>query len=399
MDSVSAHCPLCIQTPNKHAAFIFLDMDGVMVNRQQRMHSISQTQLEKFWENPNNLETRIAAAHHLDETAVQSLKGLIEKIEKVKPVYIVLSSAWREDGTVDEIKNQIFGLPGLEMFQERIIGKTPSPKGNSWAVETDKYFQKCPEKNRTHFEDLALEKYGLHFRCRAGEIAFWLAFHQLEDCDFIVIDDDYDQRLDHFKERFIPVKMLSPSDVEKAMQVIFQWSKPSGWCETTIKKRDKQKIQTLLPHRFIYLNDWIYYSDKEIGLDLALYLAKKTAKIITKFLTSKGHLKKSIRPKYKSEPTEFPKVNEVTKFTEETRKFLLDHFHQALKEEKSEVSISVDTLPKGDLEKLLQLAGISEKTHAQYGSYFPLGMKIKFEHILKSGGGGVFKCLMDFDDC
>lgn len=400
MNLVSAHCPLCVHIPTvnlKKSAIVFLDMDGVMINRQNHAESILKTQFEKFGKNASPLQNRIAAAYHLKETAVQSIKLLIEKIEKVKPAYIVISSAWRQDCTLDELKNQVFGVPGLEILKERVIGKTPSPKDESWAIESDSYFQKRPEKNKVHFEDLANEKYGISFKYRAGEIAFWLAFHKIEDCDFIVFDDDYSERLEHFGKRFIGVNMLSGQDIDLAMNTIFQWNKPSEWSDTSINKESISRISRLLPNRFIYFKKEVSYSDEDVGLILASHIAEKTTKITAKFLTPKGHLEKSIRPKFTSEPTEFPTLSEVAQFTEETRKFLINNMQQALKEDKKEIFFSVDALPKGDLKKLLKLAGISKETHPQYGFYFPQGMKIKFNHIQYKSGGGMFKCLMDFN--
>lgn len=401
MNPVNAHCPLCVHTPPvnlKNSAIIFLDMDGVMINRQNHAESILKTQFEKFGKNASLLQNRIAAAYHLNEAAVQSLKLLIERIEKVKPAYIVISSSWRQDCTLDELKNQVFGGPGLEIFKERVIGKTPSSKDESWAIESDSYYHKYPEKDNIHFEDLAKKKYGISLKYRAGEIAFWLAFHKIEDCDFIVLDDDYSEHLEHFGKRFIGVNMLSSQNVDVAMNTIFQWKKPSGWNNISINKENVSQISTLLPNRFIYFKEWISYSDEEVGLILASHLAKKTAKIAAKFLTAKGHLEKSIRPKFTSEPTEFPTLNEVSQFKKETRKFFISQFQQALKENEKEISFSVDSLPKDDLKKLLKLAGISKETHPQYRFYFPLGMKIKFEHIKYTSGGGKFKCLMDFSD-
>lgn len=396
MNPVSGHCPLCINIPTvnlKNSALIFLDLDGVMIDRQHHANSISKTQIEKFGKEASPLQNRIASAYYFDETAVESLKLLIEKIEKVKPAYIVISSAWRQDGTLDELKNQVFGVPGLEMLKKRVIGKTPSPKKESWAVESDSYYQKSPAKEKIHFEDLAEEKYGLSFQYRAGEIAFWLAFHKVDDCDFIVFDDDPCAGLDYFEERFRCVNMLSHAEVDLAMSAIFRWNRPSYRRSIRIDKKSKSEIPTLLPNRFIYFDLKILYSDEEIGWALASHLAEKTAKITAKFLTAKGHLEKSIRPKFTNEPTTFPTGDKVSQF----RKFLIDHFKQVF-EDKNEISFSADALPEGDLKKMLNLAGISEKTDSQYAFYFPVGMKIQFKPSAYKSGGGMFKCLMDFRD-
>lgn len=109
------------------------------------------------------------------------------------------------------------------MFKERVIGKTPSPKHKYWATESDQYFQKSSEKKKIHFEDLAEEKYGNSLTFRAEQIAFWLTFHKIEDCDFIIFDDvDADSEgLRHFENRFIRVHMLSNLGVDSALNAIF----------------------------------------------------------------------------------------------------------------------------------------------------------------------------------
>lgn len=51
MNLVSAHCPLCVPIPTanlKDCAVIFLNMDGVMINRHCLAESILKTQFENF---------------------------------------------------------------------------------------------------------------------------------------------------------------------------------------------------------------------------------------------------------------------------------------------------------------------------------------------------------------
>lgn len=400
MNLVSTHCRLCVHIPTvklKNSAIVFLDMDGVMINRNNCMESILKTQFAKFGKDATNLQNRIAAAYHLDEIAVQSLKLLIEKIEAIKPAYIVISSAWRQDCTLDELKNEVFGIPGLEMFKERIIGKTPSSKNDSWAIKSDRYFQKNPDTEKIHFEDLAKEKYEISLNFRSGEIAFWLAFHKVEDCDFIILDDDCFAHLEHFGKRFIHVNMLSNEDVNLAINTIFEWNKPTGRTTTIINKKNITQISTLLPKRFRYFEKTISYSDKEVGLILASRLAEKTANILAKFLTSKGHSDKNIRLTFINEPTEFPAEENVLQFAEETKKLLTSCLKQNLEENQKETSVSVKNLPEGYLKELLNSAGISEETHPQYGFYFPKGMNIKFDHMTNKNGKSSFNCLMDFE--
>lgn len=393
------HCPLCYGIPTdkiKRSAIIFLDLDGVMVDRETHDNAIMATQHQLFGDCPTPLQNRVAAAYHLDKAAVESLKLLIEKIERVQPAYIVISSAWRQDATLDQIKNQMFNVPGLEFIKDRIVGKTPSPKIDTWAVKSDNYYQNQKKQSEIHFEDLANNKYGLSFNYRAGEIAFWLIFHKISDGNFMVIDDSCTEYLEHFEKRFIHVNMLSKCDVDIAMDAIFQWNKPSGCSEVCINYFNKFKITSLLPSRFMYYKGCISHTDKEVGKLIASHIAARTSKVMSKFLTIKGHLEKSIRPLFAGEPTEFPGQQEVLNFTEKTKSLLLGTLKNSLNKDKMIIEFIVEHLPVKILKELLASAGISETNYSQYNTYFPQGMKIKIKHDSYENGKGMFKYLMDF---
>lgn len=115
----------------KPLSIIFLDIDGVLIHDrsidplrtwiQQKLVELFGKRDEMFREY-TELEWRIAASHFLLSPALENLEKLIERMSKVAEVAIVLSSAWRLDGTVDEIKNQMFAIGS---FSKRIIDKTP----------------------------------------------------------------------------------------------------------------------------------------------------------------------------------------------------------------------------------------------------------------------------------
>jgi hypothetical protein len=111
--------------------FIFLDLDGVLV--------------------------RVGNAMQLDDDALENLHEILEHVTNPK---IVISSAWRYDHSVEELKVM---LPSLAHC---IVGKTPENQVS-----------------------------------RGIEIKQWLEQHPMED--YIVIDDCDDQISKYHKGMFI----------------------------------------------------------------------------------------------------------------------------------------------------------------------------------------------------
>ena len=194
-------CLGCVAQP---LTVIFLDIDGVLVRgweTDRNWPKVVEMFGEKEYYTP--LEWSIATAYFLNPGAVQCLDLLIANIEKTHQVAIVLSSAWRENGTLEEIQNQMFAI---WPFSLKILDKT---------VHNDARY--------THAQE-AKEKYRIALRSRADQIDYWLREHPNLTVDTFVILDDWDDDLSsRFPDHFVHVKdgILSPSDVSSALSKIF----------------------------------------------------------------------------------------------------------------------------------------------------------------------------------
>ena len=217
-----SHCPLCMQLPEGHnPVLLFLDIDGVMIGRDQSHVSlaIGNTIKELYpgrdethgWNRYSGLEWRAAAARHFHPEAVEALQSLIKKIQETRPVYMILSSQWRNEGTLAELRDQVFSQ---YEFSKLIIGKTPPEDGDCYTPEIQAGIT---------FETSAREKYGLNLYYRAHQIKYWLLEHGLEDAEKVVFDDEY---MAHLREAFgdrsicVPYTLLTRSETDIALRVL-----------------------------------------------------------------------------------------------------------------------------------------------------------------------------------
>lgn len=123
-------CPFCLNPLPKdiqNSALIFLDINGVLAS-------------------PNE------SSLNLKEEAVNQLQMAIQHIERTYPVYIIISSNWRNKGSVEKLRDSIFGA---YQFSKKIIGKTPSS----------------------------------YLGGREKEILNWLEAHFLTESRYVIIDD------------------------------------------------------------------------------------------------------------------------------------------------------------------------------------------------------------------
>lgn len=183
-------------------SIIFLDIDGVLmpdrfVNPLNRM--IREKLVHLFGERSyTELEWRIAQSYFLSRPAIQNLESLIERLSRVAPVGIVLSSAWRLDGTLEQIRDQMFVN---ESFSRWIIDKIPDD--DWWRITKG-------EKP-------------LSLRGRAQQIEYWLLENvSTWDVSHFVILDDVDEGLsERFPGQFIRIDdLLSEGDIEKVYEVL-----------------------------------------------------------------------------------------------------------------------------------------------------------------------------------
>lgn len=206
----------CQEAP-KPLSVIFLDIDGVLIGARDLdplSTRIRQKLVELFglkeesYRGYTELQWRIAASHFLDECAVENLEKLIQRVNEVSSVAIVLSSAWRLDGTTDEIKNQMFKGASFAPF---IIDKTP---------DEDWWRRRNGEEE---LSPVALKKYGFPLRTRGSEINYWLLENREKwNIQNFVILDDVDYGIsERYPDHFVEVcRMLSEEDAEKAYDIL-----------------------------------------------------------------------------------------------------------------------------------------------------------------------------------
>ncbi len=218
------HCPLCIDSiihpknDDRKPAIIFLDMDGVMIaNRHSSplKNKIRLTLSDLF---PgvkcyNDYQWTIAKGRHLHPTALENLHKLIERIEKSNHrALVVLSSAWRNDATLQQLKKEAFTI---HVFCKYLCGKTaPKNSDTNWTPECKQGFEFTKGAKRTF--KLSLEN-------RSDVVEFWLRDHGFDpsSTNFIVIDDFVGEKRKRFGKRCLKTNFLFMElHLEKAAKVL-----------------------------------------------------------------------------------------------------------------------------------------------------------------------------------
>ncbi len=184
---------------------IFLDIDGVLYREPVRDDFWGERKgkmvelfgkLDQYW----SFHYDVATAYYFDKEAVANLENFIDQTSLEYNVGIVLSSAWREGRTLEEI-SQVFSP---WRFSEFIIDKTVDSSYGGYTKEETQEFS-----------------YG--FASRADQINHWLTQHSHMDIAQFIIFDDQDSDLSkRFPDQFIRVKTpyLSPENIAKAITVI-----------------------------------------------------------------------------------------------------------------------------------------------------------------------------------
>lgn len=166
---------------------IFLNIDGVLYNRPDQEGALKKA-AELFPDEKNsNRICSIAASHFFNEEALSNLDHLINEVEKTTKVWIVISSVWREDRSVEELKTAFFGIHN---FSKYIVDKTP---------------EEVPEEELAFYcsSEIHSTKYGS--QCRASEVQYWLKKHP-EVIEFVVLGNRDYHLSDSFGEKFIQTK-------------------------------------------------------------------------------------------------------------------------------------------------------------------------------------------------
>lgn len=215
--AIGFHCPLCVQPLHQDPAIIFLDMDGVMI--KDRSSSPTQDNIRALLKDLfsrdgrdryTELEWRTAAAYHLDVDPLVNLNLLINKIKKTRAVQIVLSSDWRNDGTLEEIREKMFAM---HSFSPLIIGKTPPENSDKGAPEIISGYD---------FEKAAKDLYHLKLTYRADQIEFWLRNHgfDLNTSDYVIFDDADLGLSERFPNNFVFTRPLDTNAISKALKIL-----------------------------------------------------------------------------------------------------------------------------------------------------------------------------------
>lgn len=181
---------------------IFLDIDGVVYNTPNQEGVFKKAAELCPEERYSNRICSIAAAYFFNQGALKNLDYLISKIEQTTHVWVVISSSWREDRSVEELKTTFFGM---HHFSKYIVDKTPEK------VPKEEIGMLCCSAGHS-------EKYSS--QCRASEIRYWLTQHP-EVRNFVVLDD-YDHHLsDSFGDRFIKTdyeRLITAEIIEKILE-------------------------------------------------------------------------------------------------------------------------------------------------------------------------------------
>jgi HAD domain in Swiss Army Knife RNA repair proteins len=196
-----------LSVQQQSTAVVFLDFDGVLIGDRTDKVVWDQT-LKKVVElfgkndayNYEDIQWKTAFSHCLEVNALNNLHNLIDRVSKVMNVAIVISSEWRESGTVTDLKEKVFVN---HAFSQHIIDKTVANK----------------------FLD---EQNGLHRPTNRGkQIEYWLKMNRdrFNVQSYVILDDDDDDISRKFPYNFVQTNrysLLTKDHVEKAIAILTQ---------------------------------------------------------------------------------------------------------------------------------------------------------------------------------
>jgi hypothetical protein len=192
--------------PTKPWVIIFLDIDGVLY-REPIRDNFWQERHEKMVELFGQLDHYrsfhydSATAYYFDKKAVTLLNNFIDKINLSYNVGLVISSAWREGRTLEEM----YKIFSPWHFSKFIIDKTVSSAYGGYTIEE-------------------LRNFSYGYASRADQINHWLKHHSDINIGHFIIFDDQDSGISkRFPTQFIHVKnrCLSSENIEAAIKVLY----------------------------------------------------------------------------------------------------------------------------------------------------------------------------------
>lgn len=206
------------QTTQQPIHLIFLDIDGVMIERD--VSSIVFDRLDWFhkWIPTTDVQRKAIVTNYFPKTSIENLEALIAKVSQIGKVRIVLISDWRNGLTVEDMRNRVFSDFS---FAKNIISKTP--ECDSFRVAQGKHplSSKAMGKYGFRMED------GRGVENRARQIEFWLreTRDKLNIKSFVIIDDTDSGMSRLFPKQFVQVDdVFTDADSKAAYEILTQGS-------------------------------------------------------------------------------------------------------------------------------------------------------------------------------
>ena len=222
---------------NRPNVAIFLDIDGVL-----GPSDFTQKTFREFIQEVTHLigdrfhtirctrctTCSMAQSNLFEKESVRSLEGLIDRVTKIANVHIVISSTWRKDRSVEELK----GIFHVHEFSKYIVDKTVD---HYLSVEecNEHCLKRHVEINQENYNrvwmtsDISVDDFTKkNSTCRASQINKWLKGHPVYSARIIFDDIDEDLSV-NFGDHYISTdhqheQILRPEDAEKAYESIMK---------------------------------------------------------------------------------------------------------------------------------------------------------------------------------
>ena len=219
---------------------IFLDIDGVLgsntfplaesIKVNKIVTEMTGDRYHTFY--CKRCITCSTAQTHLFKTeVVESLHNLINKINDIANVHIVISSTWRIDRTINDLK-QIFQM---HEFSKYIFDKTIDIETSflDWKdhcvyphveINIENCMKQSERPDQLPTDDNFEAFIYKNWECRASQISRWLKEHP-EYAGFVIFDDLDEHLSNNFGNKFISTvhlheTILKSEDTEKAFKSI-----------------------------------------------------------------------------------------------------------------------------------------------------------------------------------
>lgn len=225
---------------NKPYVALFLDIDGVLGPAKGFTDDESKKKkdiIKRLVQDPYHAYTckrcnscSSAEAYLFKAEVLEPLHNLIENISEDANVHIVISSTWRNDRSIDDLK----AIFHMHKFSKYIVDKTIDHKTPFHEWQAHCLFPHLEISNENCMLENSLNRWPTkkemetfiykHWECRASQIDRWVKEHP--EYEAYAILDDFDEHLSiNFGDKFISTlhpdgAILKPEDTERAYQSI-----------------------------------------------------------------------------------------------------------------------------------------------------------------------------------